>query len=118
MALQFAEVVLVRIPFHQAPSSKFRPALVLLDSRDEDFVAAPVTSQVKPSPFELEIRDWSAAGLNVPSCARVNKLTVLSKESVIRGLGTLSEADNRLLLTILCRTFCQSEKTESTPGVV
>jgi hypothetical protein len=37
------EVVLIRIDFHQASGFKVPPAVVLLDTGDDDFVAAPVT---------------------------------------------------------------------------
>jgi hypothetical protein len=43
MTLRLGEVVLIRMLFHQAPGSKVRPALVLLDPGDNDFVAAPIT---------------------------------------------------------------------------
>ena len=46
MTLRLGEVVLIRMLFHQAPGSKVRPALVLLDAGDNDFVAAPITSQL------------------------------------------------------------------------
>src|SRR5258708_39252735 len=65
--LQVGEVVLIRMQFHQAPGSKIRPALVCLDTGDDDFVAAPITSQAKLSEYDLAIRDWRAAGLNVAS---------------------------------------------------
>jgi len=49
MTLRLGEVVLIRMQFHQAPGSKVRPALVLLDTGDDDFVAAPVTSEPRLS---------------------------------------------------------------------
>jgi hypothetical protein len=39
MTLRAGEVVLIRIEFHQTSGGKLRPAVVLLDSGDEDFVA-------------------------------------------------------------------------------
>ena len=79
MKLQGAEVVLIRMRFHQAQGSKIRPALVLFDSGDEDFVAAPITSQPRTSEFDLVVANWQATGLNVPSMARVHKLTVFAQ---------------------------------------
>jgi len=58
MKLRVAEVVLIRMQFHQAPGSKIRPALVLMDPGDEDFVAAPITSQPRSSEFDLVVTDW------------------------------------------------------------
>jgi hypothetical protein len=57
-----------------------RPAVVLLDTGDDDFVAAPVTSRPRLSEYDLPVQEWTTAGLNVPSFIRVHKLTVLPKE--------------------------------------
>ena len=57
MTLQLVELVLIRMQFHQTPGSKIRPALVLLDKGDDDFVAAPVTSQARLSEYDLLIEN-------------------------------------------------------------
>ena len=104
--LQVGELVLIRMRFHQAPRSKIRPALVCLDSGDDDFVATPITSQAKLSEYDLAIEDWRAAGLNVASSVRVHKLTVLSKSDIVRGLGLIAEKDRESLGALLCKIFC------------
>lgn len=91
--------------FHQAAGAKVRPAVVLLDAGDDDFVAAPITSQPRTSAFDFEIREWRAAGLNARSWVRVHKLTVLSKEGVARRLGVLSLQDREVLAAALRRAF-------------
>ena len=106
MKLRASEVVLIRMRFHQAGGSKIRPALVLVDAGDGDFVAAPVTSQAKASEFDLVVADWQAAGLNVPSIVRVHKLTVLAKADIVRRLGVCSLTDGETLSMLLCRVFC------------
>ncbi|MBZ5603811.1 MAG: type II toxin-antitoxin system PemK/MazF family toxin [Acidobacteriia bacterium] len=106
MTLQAGEVVLIRMQFHQAAGAKIRPALVLFDPGDDDFVAAPITSQPRSSQYDLTLQDWQSAGLNVPSFTRVHKLTVLSKSDIARNLGRLSDRDRESLLAILCRAFC------------
>ena len=93
--------------FHQSPGSKVRPALIILDTGDEDFVAAPVTSQARPSEFDLAIKDWNSAGLNVQSYIRVHKVAVLPKSEIVRRLGVLSDADRSAVCTLLCQCFCQ-----------
>lgn len=105
MKLNLGEVVLLRMDFHQATGAKVRPAVVLLDSGDEDFVAAPVTSRARDSAYDLEIPDWMSAGLNVPSFIRIHKLTVLPKAAIIRKLGDLNEADREDLTQLLQRAF-------------
>ena len=106
MTLRVGEVVLIRMLFHQASGSKIRPALVLLDTGDDDFVAAPITSQLRLSDYDLAIEDWRVAGLNVASSVRVHKLTVLAKAEIVRSLGHLSDTDRQSLLSMLCGVFC------------
>jgi mRNA interferase MazF len=69
----------IRIEFHQTPGGKLRPAVVVLDAGDDDFVAAPITSRPRASDFDVPIQRWREAGLNTPSTIRVHKLTVLAK---------------------------------------
>jgi mRNA interferase MazF len=110
MKLRLSEVVLIQMQFLRAQGSKVRPAMVLLDSGDDDFVAAPITSQPKADEFDLKITNWSAAGLNVPSTARVHKLTVLSKSEIVRRLGFCGDSDRALLTELMCRMFCRSKQ--------
>src|SRR5205823_4030512 len=106
MMLSFGEIVLIRMHFHQASGSKIRPAVVLLDSDDDDFVAAPVTSQLRLSPYDIALADWQAAGLNIASSVRIHKLTVLSKGDIVRHIGVLSGSDREAMGAILCGSFC------------
>ena len=93
MKLQLGDVVLLRMEFHQIAGSKIRPAVVLLDTGDDDFIAAPITSRARASAYDLAIQEWGAAGLNVPSFARVHKLTVQPKSGIARQLGSLAKPD-------------------------
>src|SRR5260370_41612722 len=105
MTLRRGEVVLIRIEFHQTSGGKLRPAVVLLDSGDDDFVAAPITSRPRISDFDLSILQWREAGLNTASTIRVHKLTVLAKDEVVRHLGELTEPDRTALTAALRRAF-------------
>ena len=73
MKLQFGELVLIRMEFHQKAGGKVRPAVVLLDAGDDDFVGAPITSQPRHSEFDIGIQQWRAAGLNIASFVRIHK---------------------------------------------
>jgi mRNA-degrading endonuclease toxin of MazEF toxin-antitoxin module len=105
MTLRRGEVVLIRIDFHHTPGGKLRPAVVLLDSADDDFVAAPITSRLRVSDFDVPIHQWREAGLNTASTIRVHKLTVLAKGEVVRRLGELAAADRTALTEVLRRAF-------------
>ncbi|MGA9351438.1 MAG: type II toxin-antitoxin system PemK/MazF family toxin [Anaerolineae bacterium] len=87
------EIVLLSFPFADATSVKRRPALVLLDTGDEDIVVARVTSQVARGPFNIELVEWRRAGLLLPSVVRVHKVATLEKRLVERRLGTLTASD-------------------------
>jgi mRNA-degrading endonuclease toxin of MazEF toxin-antitoxin module len=108
MNLRRGDIVLVQIPFHQSEGMKTRPAVVVLDCGDEDFVAAPITSRSRQGDLELALADWHAAGLNAPSFARIHKLAVLSKASVRRVIGNLAVTDLAHLQAVLCRAYCPS----------
>jgi mRNA-degrading endonuclease toxin of MazEF toxin-antitoxin module len=105
MTLRPGEVVLIRIDFHEASGGKLRRAVVLLDSADDDFIAAPITSRLRFSEFDLPIHQWREAGLNTASTIRVHRLTVLAKDEIVRRLGALAEADRTALTAVLRRAF-------------
>jgi mRNA interferase MazF len=105
MTLRLGDVVLIRIDFHQTSGGKVRPAVIVLDSGDDDFVAAPITSHPRGSDFDLSIREWRAAGLNTASTIRVHKLTVLAKSEVVRRVGQLTGSDRDALAKVLTRAF-------------
>jgi mRNA interferase MazF len=101
------EVVLIRVPFHQAGGSKIRPAVVVLDTGDDDFVVAPVTSRARDSNFDLALADWQGAGLNVRSTVRMHKVAVLARSHLVRVLGRLSPDDAKKCERLLCHAFCR-----------
>src|SRR5580692_10762873 len=84
---------------------KVRPAVVLLDDRDDDFVAAPITPQPGRTKFDLSVHKWREVGFNVASTIRVYKLTVSPKNEVVRRLGVLAGDDRTELAGILRRAF-------------
>jgi mRNA interferase MazF len=105
MKLQLGDVVLLRMAFHQRAGGKVRLAVVLLDTGDEDFVAAPITSRQMISKYDVPILEWRTAGLNVPSFVRVHKLTVQPKSEIVRRLGCLTQSDCDALAEILAQAF-------------
>lgn len=103
--MKLGDLVLLRMEFHQTAGGKVRPAVVLLDAGDDDFVAAPVTSRPRLSEYDLPVQEWKTARLNVPSFIRVHKLTVLPKSGIVRQLGSLTKSDRDALVQILIRAF-------------
>jgi mRNA interferase MazF len=103
--LRPGDVVLIRLTFHQATGGKVRPALVLLDAGDDDFVAAPITSRQRVSDYDVPLQQWREAGLNTASTVRVYKLTVLAKSEVVRSVGHLGGFDRAGVTAVLHRAF-------------
>jgi mRNA interferase MazF len=90
---QPGSVVLLTLPFSDATTSKLRPALVLLDTGDNDIVVSRITTQIYTTDFDVEILEWQQAGLMRPSVVRLHKLNTLAKTLVNRILGTLDPND-------------------------
>lgn len=82
--------------------SKRRPALVLLDSGDDDLLLARITTQYSNSPFDYELKDWIKAGLRAPSFVRLHKLATLEKKLIEKEFGHLTAADRQHVQEI-CR---------------
>ena len=105
MTLRPGEIVLIRIDLHETLGGKLHPAAVLLDSGDDDFVVAPVTSCSRVSDFDVPIHQWREAGLNTASTIRVHKLAVLARDEIVRRLGELASAGRTALTKVLRRAF-------------
>jgi mRNA interferase MazF len=90
---QSGDVLLLSFPFVDAENSKRRPALVLLDTGDNDVVVVRITGQIQATSFDIELLDWQQAGLRLPSFVRVHKIATLEKQLAERQLGTLSLRD-------------------------
>ena len=93
MDYQGGEMVLLSFPFTDTSGARRRPALVLLDTGDEDMVVARITSQTLRTTFEVEIMEWQQVGLLLPSVVRLDKVATPEKNLVERRLGRLSTND-------------------------
>ncbi len=102
---QFGDVVLLEYPFTDLIGVKMRPAIVLKDTDDGDFILARATSQNRETEYDMPIKDWTSAGLLKPSIVRVHKLTVLETKLVKRKLGKLSAEDGDKLYACLKGLF-------------
>ena len=102
---QFGEVVLLEYPYTDLSSVKLRPAIVLKDTNDADFIIARATSQFRQTEYDIEIKDWKYAGLLKPSIIRVHKLTSLETKLVKRKMGKLSPIDLENLLQCVKKLF-------------
>jgi mRNA interferase MazF len=95
------DVLLVAFPFVNEGQSKRRPAIVVADTGDQDVLLARVTTQKSRDEFDLELGDWSSAGLLAPSVVRLHKLATINKSLIQRKLGRLSDTDRNRVASLL-----------------
>ena len=93
MRYKFGDIVLITFPFVESNTSKNRPALVLLDTDDNDVVVARITSQFQKDIYTLEINEWKTCGLLLPSAAKLNKIATINKSYIYFKLGCLQDHD-------------------------
>ena len=89
----FGDIILIKFPFSNSTLIKKRPALVILDTGDEDIVVARITTQIYYSDYDYSILNWSHAGLLDSSEVRCHKVATLEKDLIEFKLGKLSNAD-------------------------
>ncbi len=90
---QSGDVVVVTLPLTVGPGDKARPAVVLLDTEDNDVIVVPTTSQGARTDFDVEIQDLQRAGLTTISWARVNKPQTVHKGLISKRTGRLATPD-------------------------
>jgi len=91
---KFGDVVLVI--FSQTDGvKKQRPALIVLDTGDDDIVLAPITTTERKSKGDYKIKDWQQSGLLLDSWVRLAKVACLSKNNIKMKLGVLGDYDKK-----------------------
>jgi mRNA interferase MazF len=104
---RFGDVVLVDFPFSDRNSEKRRPGLVLAQDPHGDLLVARITSKNPEIPTDITLRDWEAAGLNIPSNVRLLKLATIHQSHVLRRVGSVSSSDRSMAVTALQKFFNQ-----------
>ena len=69
--------------------------MVIFDAGDADLLVVPITSHSPRSNEDVQLKQWRAAGLRLPSVVRTLKLATMAKTTFIRGLGRVTEEDLR-----------------------
>ena len=87
------DVVLLPIPFTDLTSRKVRPAVVI-GRNGADLFLVPISSVLANTDFPL--KEWRAAGLNVP-CGIKAQLATVEERLVVKTIGVLSAADLQIL---------------------
>jgi mRNA interferase MazF len=106
------QIVLAPFLYSDLVGMKRRPACVVSSAAynsGPDVILAMVTSRVTriqtPTPGDVVLTDWRAAGLSTPSVIRAGRLLVLEQRFIQFALGRLTSSDlalvDRGLLSVL-----------------
>lgn len=96
---RFGDVVFAN--FYQTDGNKKqRPALVILDTGDDDIMLAPITTTERKNKGDYKIKDWQQSGLLLDSWARLAKIACLSKSDIHKQIGTFSHSDKKQIVSI------------------
>jgi mRNA interferase MazF len=87
------DIVLLPIPFTDLKSRKVRPAIVI-GRNGADLFLVPISSVLPNTDFQ--VKEWRAAGLNVPSGVKARVSTV-EERLVVKIIGTLAAVDRKTL---------------------
>lgn len=85
------DVVLLHFPFSDLSGSKLRPAVVLANVGNGDFVAGQVTSNRSADAIELTAGSFTAGSLRTVSYARPGKLFTANIKVVSKYVGRLTD---------------------------
>jgi len=105
---KFGDVVVVSFPFTSLDKTIRRPALVLVDTGDEDIVVARITTRKHNEEMELEIENYREKGLLLESYVRFNKIATLNRKDMYKKIGELSPSELKKARKILMKLFLNS----------
>lgn len=104
-------IVLVPFPFDDFSTSKVRPALCLTNEIGTynhiiiAFISSKMSSELLTSDLVIVANENKESGLQVDSIIKLHKLVTISKSLIKRKLGTLSEANNKIVNQKLMKLF-------------
>ncbi len=70
-----------------------RPAMVVVDTGDEDIIVARITSQHRDMETEVEIHNWKNKGLLMQSYVRMSKIATLNRKDIKKKISSLDNTD-------------------------
>ena len=107
-------VVLIPFPFSDLSQSKVRPALILAETKQNEYVLCQITSKAYSDSQAIEItnEDFINGGLRKVSYVRTSKLFTGSGELFLSQAGELSNIKFNSVIDQIIQMF-SSEKRKS-----
>lgn len=101
----FGEILLLKFPYSEGTGETKRPVVVLAQTDVKDVVIAKVTSMEQRGAYDIAIDDWKNVGLLFPSVIRIDKLATLSKQRVLKKLGSLDNSYKSKIISKIKQLF-------------
>lgn len=97
------DIVVIPFPYTDLTQFKKRPALILKELGNEDYLLAMITSKAYNSPYSLPINlsDYSAGSLPSDSFVRSNRLFEANNSIIIKKATSLSQHFTRRVIHLL-----------------
>lgn len=115
MEIKHLDVILCEFYFSDINKSKKRPVLVFKDNLPfNDFVAIPISSKIEKLQNDellLDNYDFEEGSIPTKSKIMIRKTFVVSKQSVVKKYGTLSNKSYERYHKLFCLYFgCNNEQ--------
>ncbi len=103
-------IVLVPFPYSDQTGNKVRPALILSNlkfNKNEDVIICAITSSIKDRPYSIliESNDTVNKNLHDKSQIRIDTITRIKKNLIIKEIDILNEKAFKKVLEILNSIF-------------
>ncbi len=105
MNYSFGDIVIIAFPYTNMNGSIMRPAMVIVDTGDEDIIVSRITSQKRLIETEVEIHNWKDKGLLMQSYVRLSKIATLNRKDIKKKISTLDKSDIKKSKKILKKLF-------------
>ncbi|WP_159437324.1 type II toxin-antitoxin system PemK/MazF family toxin [Alicyclobacillus vulcanalis] len=100
MNVRRGQIYLMKVQFSDLSGEKIRPVVVIgTDRVDDDVTVVFVTSSPPRLRYDVQITEWSVAGLLKPSTVRASKFLTVHKGRFLKPLGTLTDSDLQAVMT-------------------
>jgi mRNA interferase MazF len=98
-------VVLIPFPFSDLSQSKFRPAVVLADAGNHDWVLCQVTSKSYSDLQAIQLNpvDFASGSLRVVSYVRPGKLFTASSDLIVSKIGELKQETVKQIISAVVK---------------
>lgn len=98
--LSVGDIVFVNFPFSNLKNSKLRPAVIIADVFNEDWILCQITSKSYADLNSIKLKDsnFDSGSLNIISYIRPGKIFTAHKSIINKQVGKLNIATRQLVI--------------------